>query len=356
MKSAVYRVPVACSDTIESVQQKIALLADKSKVLLPIVKGDLVSVKIHFGEEDNTGFVKPAYAGVICRHILQRDAVPSLSDANTLYKGRRTNSRDHRQIAMEHGFLDPITAAGLDIPDDSDPENTVEVHVGAPHVKTALIAAPFMRSQALVGVSHFKGHLLTGFAGAIKNIGMGCATRKGKLAQHSDIAPFVVTKKCNACLSCVQVCPVKAITVNDGKTLIDSQKCIGCASCLASCRQYAIDIDWEGGGKRAPRKIVEYAKAVLDGKKGKVAFFNFATHITAECDCLAKDDPSIVSDVGILASSDPVAIDKASYDLVVKTAGRDVFKEAHPKRDGVAQLEYAASLKLGSLDYDLIEV
>lgn len=356
MKSKVFFVRLDRADTRDSIRQKVSLLVDKSRVLSCVETGDLTAVKIHFGEEDNTGYVDPSYAGEICRHVLQRGGVPFLSDTNTLYRGRRTNSRDHRQLALEHGFTDARTNAELDIPDDGVPENTVEIPLNLKYTKTAFIALPFVNARALIGIAHFKGHLVTGFGGALKNIGMGCATRKGKLAQHSDIAPFVIKNNCRACLSCVEVCPAKAVELRDGKSYVDSAKCIGCASCIAACRYAAIDLDWEAGGSRVGPKMTEYAKAVLDTKKGKAAFFNFANHITAECDCLAKDDPSIAPDVGILASSDPVAIDKASLDLVLKEAKRDVFKEAHPGRDGMRQLEYAAGLKLGSLDYELTEV
>jgi uncharacterized protein len=356
MKSKVFMIKTGAADTVDAVKEKLALLIDKSNVLSCVEKGDSAAVKIHFGEAGNTGFVDPRYAGVICRAAAQKGALPFLSDTNTLYGGRRTNSADHRQLALEHGFTPAATGAELDIPDDRAPGNTVEIPVNLTYIKTATIALPYIRANALIGIAHFKGHLLTGFGGALKNIGMGCATRKGKLAQHSDVAPFVVTAQCTGCNKCVEICPVKAIVLKDGKSFVDATKCIGCASCIAACKFQAINLDWEGGGKRAPSKVVEYAKAVLDRKKGKTAFFNFAVHITAECDCLAKDDPSIVPDVGILASSDPVAIDKASYDLCVQKAGSDVFELAHPHRDGVKQLEYAASLDLGSLDYELIEV
>jgi uncharacterized protein len=356
MKSKVFRVKTNHSDTLESVKQKLTRLIDVSDALSCIERGDQSAVKIHFGEEGNTGFVSPSFVGVICRGVLKKNGAAFLSDTNTLYTGRRTNSRDHLKLALEHGFSETVTGVALNIPDDTVPGNTVEVPLNLQHVKTAYISLPFMRAQALVGIAHFKGHVLTGFGGALKNIGMGCATRKGKLAQHSDVSPFVAATKCTGCRSCIRMCPANAITVHKEKAVIDSTKCIGCASCLAVCTFYALEIDWESGGKRAPMKIIEYAKAVLDKKQGKTAFFNFATHITAECDCLAKDDPAIAPDAGILASCDPVAIDKASYDLVIKQAGKDVFKEAHPHRDGMPHLEYAASLKLGNIDYELIEV
>lgn len=356
MKSTVFCCRAGGSDTVDTVKRRIKALIDASKVLSCVAPGDLTAVKIHFGEEGNTGYVNPEYAGVICRDVLGRKALPFLSDTNTLYAGRRTNSRDHLQLASEHGFVCDVTGAELDIPDDAVAENTVEVPVNQEYIKTALVALPFMRAQALVGIAHFKGHMLAGFGGALKNIGMGCATRKGKLAQHSDVAPFVVTKHCTACRTCSEVCPVQAVELKGGKAVIDSAKCIGCASCIAACRFHAVEVDWEAGGKRILPKMIEYAKAVLDAKKGKSAFFNFALHITAECDCMAQSDPPIVPDIGILASSDPVAVDKASYDLVLKAAKKDIFAQIHPRHDGMKQLEYAARLKLGNLDYTLVEV
>ena len=353
MKSKVWYCPVENGESVPAVKNKLARLIDASKVLACVGKKELAAVKLHFGEEGNTGHVDPEYVGVICGAIAGRGALPFFSDTNTLYKGRRTKSSDHIQLAYEHGFTPQNIHAEIDIPDDDVKENTVEVPVHGKFIHSAKIALPYVTADALVGVAHFKGHLLTGFGGAVKNIGMGCATRQGKLAQHSDLAPVVTTKKCNACASCIQVCPVKAITLKDGKAFVDSAKCIGCASCIAACKFYAMEVDWEAGGERVPQKMVEYASAVLVSKKGKTAFFNFATRITAECDCLAKNDPSIAPDTGIFASCDPVAIDKASYDLVLKKAGKDVFAEVHPKRGGFAHLEYAAQLGLGSLDYEL---
>ncbi|MDD5155472.1 MAG: DUF362 domain-containing protein, partial [Candidatus Omnitrophica bacterium] len=129
--------------------------------------------------------------------------------------------------------------------------------------------------------------------------------------------------------------------------------CIGCASCIAACKYNSIEVNWESGGSTIQEKMIEYVKAVLRGKKKKAVFFNFAIKITKECDCLAKDDPKISPDVGILASSDPVSIDKASYDLVVDACGRDVFRQEHPERDSLKQLRYAHQLGLGNLEYEL---
>jgi uncharacterized Fe-S center protein len=154
----------------------------------------------------------------------------------------------------------------------------------------------------------------------------------------------------------VKVCSVHAISLNEGRSVIDATLCVGCASCLAACPEGAMQVRWEAGGDVIQEKMAEYAKAVLAAKKGKAAFLNFCVKITADCDCIAKDEPSITPDLGILASNDPVALDQACYDLVIKAAGRDVFKAAHPSRDGSKQLRHAEEIGLGSREYELIEV
>ena len=197
---------------------------------------------------------------------------------------------------------------------------------------------------------------MTGFGGALKNIGMGCASPEGKLAQHSDIAPFVRIDTCVGCEVCLGVCPAQAISIINRKAHIDNEKCIGCASCIASCLQAAIDVDWGRGGIDIQEKMVEYAKAILEDKQKKFIFINFAIKITKECDCFAKDDPKISPDIGILASRDPVSIDKATLDLIICACGKDIFKEVHPDRDGFKQLEHASKIGIGNLEYDLIEI
>ncbi|MBU1999233.1 MAG: DUF362 domain-containing protein [Candidatus Omnitrophota bacterium] len=356
LKSNVYYIKVDESHNPDEIRQRLARLLKESKILDFIKENNKVAVKLHFGEEGNTGFVKPQYLRVVCDHIRQNSALPFLSDANTLYRGRRDNCQDHLELSQEHGFTREAVGVDVIIPDDAKKENIAEVKVDGKFITTAKVVKSFLDADVLIGVAHFKGHIMAGFGGALKNIGMGCATREGKLAQHSHICPFVIMQKCTGCSACLLVCPVKAITLKDNLAFIDSGKCIGCSSCIAACKFHSIDIPWEQGGVNIQERMVEYAKAILDSHKKRAAFINFATKITAECDCLAKDDPRISPDIGIFASTDPAAIDKAAMDLVLKVCKKDVFKEAHPKRDGMRQLSYAASLGLGSLDYRLIEI
>lgn len=353
MKSRVYFIAVRNSDDKEVVKLKLAHLLEKSGLLGFAAEKDRVALKLHFGEEGNTGFVSPEYVRIISDKILQRGATPFLIDTNTLYRGRRTNPADHLNLAQEHGFTKDNCNAEIIIPDENKKENTTEVFINQKHIKTAKIVTPIVHCNGIVGIAHFKGHLMTGFGGALKNIGMGCAAREGKLAQHSDISPFVILEKCIGCGKCEAVCPVKAIYLKGKKSFIITAKCIGCASCIAVCKNNAIDVDWESGSHDIQEKMIEYAFAVLKNKKTKAIFINFAIKITKECDCLAKDDPRIVPDIGILASDDPVAIDKACLDLVNETAGKNVFKEIHPQRDCFKQLSHAFKLGLGNLDYDL---
>lgn len=356
MKSTVYYAAVDNEEAIESVAVKLARLCQASGLFERVQARQSVAVKLHFGEEGNSGFVRPQLLAVICDQVRQRLARPVLADTNTLYRGRRTNSADHLKLAYEHGFTPEATGAEVIIPDDSRKEYTQDVELNGTYVKTAHLARLFLDADVLIGVAHFKGHLMTGFGGAMKNLGMGCATREGKLAQHSDMAPFVNAKKCSGCSACTGVCPAAAIFLKEKTAVIDKNKCIGCASCIAACPGDALNIRWEQGGNLIQEKMVEYAKAVLLNKQERAFFINVCLKITKECDCMAKDDPRIIPDIGVFASQDPLALDKACYDRVSAVAGRDILRELHPNRDPNKQFRHAVKLKLGNLVYDLVEV
>ncbi len=356
MKSPVFFIAVEESDSLDAVSEKFKKVLNASGMEKNICSNDDVVVKMHFGEEGNTGFVKPELVGVLSKTVAQSAKSITVSDTNTLYRGRRVNSEDHEKLAREHGFIEKTIHAKLLVPNEKVVSNCQTVPIDQVFVKEAKILALYKNADVLIGLSHFKGHLVTGFGGSLKNIGMGCASREGKLSQHSNVCPTVYVDKCTGCGDCAAVCPVDAIGIIAGKSKINPALCIGCASCIAACSFYAMDVNWGSGADAVADKMVEFAYAVLHGKK-KLLFVNVATKITAECDCLAKDDPRIVDDVGIFVSHDPVAADTAAYDLVCKKAGgKDVFAEAHPGRKNLKQLIYAEKLGLGSRDYELITV
>jgi hypothetical protein len=356
MRSKVYFIETGDNDSMAERLSKFERLIDRSGLLGCIAAGDRAAIKLHFGEKNNTGFVKPEFLKLLASRVSAAGGVPFLSDTNTLYRGQRTNSADHLKLAAEHGFTFDSVGADIVIPDDTQKQNVQDVELNGQYVKTAHIARVFWDADVLIGVAHFKGHIMTGFGGTMKNLGMGCATREGKMFQHSDVAPFVISRKCTGCGGCAGVCPVNAISLNNSVAFIDNSKCIGCASCIAACGSNAVEINWEAGGKLLQEKMVEYAKAVLVNKAGKMVFFNFLVKITQECDCMSRDYPRITDDIGILASTDPLAIDRAGYDLVKQRSGEDVFRKVHPKRDGNKQLLYAEKLRLGNRFYELLPV
>lgn len=197
-------------------------------------------------------------------------------------------------------------------------------------------------------LSHFKGHVLAGFGGAIKQLSMGCASKGGKLAQHANSIPKINRLKCRACKACANKCPQSAITV-DKKAKIDKNKCVGCASCMATCQFSAITNSWFASlTKSFNERLAEYAYAAAKGKNN--IYISFAFNITKNCDCEGHPMKHIAKDIGIFASTDPVAIDQACLDILDKNEGRTVFKR------GRNTLEYAASIGLGSREYELIEL
>ena len=355
MKSKVYFVPVKETDSITAVNTKLSSLLAESKVLSFAKENRKVAVKLHFGEEGTTDFVRPDNLRLICDEITRQGASPFLSDANTLYRGERLNSQNHLVVAMKHGFTKESTGADIFIPDETIKAHVLEIPIDQKHIKTAKIGRCYADADGFLAVTHFKGHALTGFGGTLKNIGMGCATREGKLAQHCDAAPTFYEENCVACGECVEVCPVDAIHMEDDRSVLDRDQCIGCASCVAVCPNRALFIDFEAGDE-VQEKMVEYTYAILKDKKDRAGFLNFAVRINKECDCWAFENSRIAPDVGIFASADPVAIDKASLDLVNKSCGKQIFSEVHPRQNPLLQLEYAQTVGLGSIDYELVSI
>ncbi|MBM3251583.1 MAG: DUF362 domain-containing protein [Candidatus Omnitrophica bacterium] len=355
-QSKVYFIPTADTDDLKQINSKLQTLLAKVRPFQKIKKDSLVALKMHFGEEENKGYLNPYFISTIVKELKKIPARVFLTDTNALYKGSRTNTVEHLDLAYRHGFTPEKVGAPVVISDGIKSDEDREIKIKGDFIKTAYIASGICKADCLVVVSHFKGHIVTGFGGAIKNLGMGCASRRGKLIQHGGIAPVVYAQKCVSCGACVENCPVEAIKYVEHKAKINPKICIGCASCIAACPVAAIDVQWEKGADILQEKMVEYAKAAVKDKEDNCVYLNFAVKITKECDCLAKDDPKVVSDIGIFLSFDPVAIDQASADKVNETAGKDIIKELHPERDWKKQLARAEKIKLGSCVYELVKI
>lgn len=366
MASHVYLTRCKLNEPIELLQTKLGKLLDASGTLSIVSKNDMVLVKVTFGEAGNRGYVNPRLIKVLVDRIKTRNGRPFVADTNTLYKGRRSDAQSHLLLAAEHGFSTESLGAPVMIADGLVGENQIQVRIDGIHTKLAHIAGMAGIVQCIIGVAHVTGHMVTGMGAAVKNIGMGLSTRGGKLFQHSGVIPQISPKICNGCGVCKNWCPVDAIAITESpqkdafkkKSLarIDSTRCTGCGECLAVCPSEAVKIAWDESNEKVQEKMAEFCLAALSGKQHKAAFINFAWKITKNCDCMAKDDPPMSPDVGILASFDPVALDKASYDVIVKTAGFNPFTRAYPDIDPLIQLRHGARIGLGSLQYTLCEV
>jgi uncharacterized Fe-S center protein len=318
-----------------------------------IGRGDLTAVKLHFGEKGNTAFLRPIFVRRVVEEVAAAGGKPFLTDTNTLYLGGRSNAVDHLRTAVTNGFAFAVADAPIVVADGLRGESAVRIPVGGRIFRDVSIGAEIVNADAMVVLTHFKGHELSGFGGAIKNLGMGCASRAGKLAQHSSVSPFVDPAGCTGCGTCVVHCPSGAVSVLADHARIDPGACIGCADCIVVCPEGTVKIDWNEAGPTVQKKMVEHALGAIEGKRESTLFLTFVTQISPFCDCYGNSDRPIAPDVGILASRDPVAIDQACADLVIRAAGRDPFRETHPSIDWSVQLSYGEELGLGSRKYGL---
>ncbi len=352
-----------------NLMDKLVMLMDSAGVTDIVSPRNLVALKLHFGEKGNAAFIRPLFIRQIVDKVKDLGASPFLTDTNTLYAGSRGNSISHLTTSIENGFAYSVVNAPIIIADGIRGASVSTVNIDQEIIKTAYLGKEIVASDALISIAHFKGHELSGFGGTIKNLGMGCASRKGKLEQHSGLAPKVKRKKCIGCGECINHCAQDAISLKEKKATIDSQKCVGCGECILICPNGLIDIKWGVDMETFQKKMVEYSSAVLKGKQGKSLFLNFLTNISPACDCYGHNDAAIVHDIGILASRDPVAIDQASVDLVnrmpasdhsciknSRAPGEDKFRDIYPNIDWLVQLEHAENIGLGSRDYELITV
>ncbi|MDF9409124.1 DUF362 domain-containing protein [Pelotomaculum isophthalicicum JI] len=350
----------------QSMLDKVEKLFVRAGLREIIAPGDLVAVKLHFGERGNTGYVRPQFVRRIVDKVKELGGKPFLTDGNTLYKGSRTDAVDHLQTAVENGFAYAVVGAPLVIADGLTGKEYVNVQINRKHFNEVKICSSACHADAMIAVTHFKGHELVGFGGVIKNLGMGLGSRSGKLMMHSDVHPVVSADKCKGCERCGQWCPAGAISMEHKVSFIDPGKCIGCGECTVTCPAGAIQIDWQSDPDLMQEKIVEYAEGAIKNKNGKCGFITFVTQVTPDCDCCGFSDAPLVRDIGILASRDPVALDQACIDLVnrekvlpgSRLAGKgdvqDKFLALYPGIDWRRQLDYAEEIGLGTKKYELI--
>ena len=310
-----------------------------------VCRGDLVAIKVHFGEKGGHGYIRPTFLRTIVERLKKCSSKPFLTDSCTLYPGERKEAVSALACAICHGFPFAVVDAPLIMCDGLRGHSARRVPIKGEILETADIGEAILDANALVCVSHFKCHELTGFGGAIKNLAMGCSSREGKLEQHSTVAPSISQKHCTACGACLKACAHDAIDLRSGKAVIAEERCTGCGRCITICEPQAIRINWNEEASLVMKKMAEYALGAVSGKTGKVLFINFITQVSPACDCYGHSDAPIVPDLGILASIDPVALDQACADLVNRAHGLPdtAMQSGHPIRRRA--IGFAASLR-----------
>ena len=369
MASKVYFADLR-ADVHENLQQKLTRLMKTAGMGDIDFQDKFVAIKLHFGEPGNLAFLRPNWARTVADFVKERGGKPFLTDCNTLYVGGRKNALDHMDSAMLNGFNPMTTGCQIIIGDGLKGSDEVEVPVvGGEYVKNAKIGRAIMDADVFISLTHFKGHEEAGFGGCLKNIGMGCGSRAGKMEQHNAGKPHVAQKHCIGCGQCRKICAHGAPIIENGKAYIDHDRCVGCGRCIAVCPKNAVQINWDETTINLNRKIAEYTKAVVDGRP--CFHISLVIDVSPNCDCRPENDMAIVPNVGMFASFDPVALDMACVDAVnaqtplrgsaaddahAKAHVHDHFQRLHPDTNWRSCLEHGEKIGIGTREYELIKI
>ncbi len=357
------------TDIGNTIPDKLRKLVEKAGMGKIDYDKKLVAIKMHFGELGNLAYLRPGIPRMIAEETRRMGGIPFLIDCNTLYVGHRKNAPEHLDTANYNGFNRMSAGCPIIIGDGLKGMDDVEIPIDGQYVKKAKIGRGIYDADILISLTHFKCHELTGFGGALKNLAMGCASRRGKMEMHSAGKPSVCHETCIGCGTCLKYCAQSAITINKKKATIDLEKCVGCGRCIGACIYDAIAVENDEELDILNAKIVEYAIASV---KDKPHFHvTVMADISPYCDCHAENDTPVIPDVGMLASFDPVALDKACVDLAMKQSPikgsilyekcggyvpEDMFACIHPMTRWQSTFEHAEKMGFGSSKYRIINV
>ena len=339
------------------------------------MEGKFVAIKMHFGELGNLGFLRPNYARAVADVVKSLGGKPFLTDCNTLYPGSRKNALEHLYCAWENGFTPMTVGCPILIGDGLKGTDDVEVPVeGGEYVKAAKIGRAVMDADIFISLSHFKGHEMTGFGGAIKNIGMGCGSRAGKKEQHSNGKPVINADACRGCKRCLHECANNGLHFDEAtrKMQVVTENCVGCGRCVGACNFDAIAFANDAATKELNCRMAEYTKAVIDGRPG--FHISLVMDISPNCDCHPENDAPILPDIGMFCSFDPLALDQACVDACLRQQPlpgsqlydnmhkegfcdhHDHFENSTPESEYKTCLAHAEKIGIGSREYELIEM
>lgn len=356
-----------------SLTEKLQRLIKKAGITDIDMDGKFVAIKMHFGELGNLSYLRPNYAKAVADVVKECGGKPFLTDCNTLYPGSRKNALEHLDCANINGFNTITTGCQIIIGDGLRGTDDITVPVrNGEYCKEAYIGRAVMDADIFISLTHFKGHESTGFGGAIKNIGMGCGSRAGKMQQHNSGKPIVHDNLCRGCRRCAKECGSDAITYENGKAVINQNICKGCGRCIGACAFDAIENQNWDANEILGRKMAEYSQAVCDGRP--TFHISLVRDISPNCDCHGENDAPILPDVGIFASFDPVALDQACVDACLHATPmpnsqlsdnladphwhhhHDNFLDSNPNVRWKETLEHAEKIGLGTREYELIQM
>lgn len=356
-----------------SLTEKLQRLIKKAGITDIDMDGKFVAIKMHFGELGNLSYLRPNYAKAVADVVKECGGKPFLTDCNTLYPGSRKNALEHLDCANINGFNTITTGCQIIIGDGLRGTDDITVPVrNGEYCKEAYIGRAVMDADIFISLTHFKGHESTGFGGAIKNIGMGCGSRAGKMHQHNSGKPIVHDDLCRGCHRCAKECGSDAITYENGKAVINQDICKGCGRCIGACAFDAIENQNWNANEILGRKMAEYSQAVCDGRP--TFHISLVRDISPNCDCHGENDAPILPDVGIFASFDPVALDRACVDACLHATPmpnsqlsdnladphwhhhHDNFLDSNPNVRWKETLEHAEKIGLGTREYELIQM
>lgn len=356
-----------------SLTEKLQRLIKKAGITDIDMDGKFVAIKMHFGELGNLSYLRPNYAKAVADVVKECGGKPFLTDCNTLYPGSRKNALEHLDCANINGFNTITTGCQIIIGDGLRGTDDITVPVrNGEYCKEAYIGHAVMDADIFISLTHFKGHESTGFGGAIKNIGMGCGSRAGKMQQHNSGKPIVHDDLCRGCRRCAKECGSDAITYENGKAVINQDICKGCGRCIGACAFDAIENQNWDANEILGRKMAEYSQAVCDGRP--TFHISLVRDISPNCDCHGENDAPILPDVGIFASFDPVALDQACVDACLHATPmpnsqlsdnladphwhhhHDNFLDSNPNVRWKETLEHAEKIGLGTREYELIQM
>lgn len=374
MKSKVFFTDFRTKAHGDGLPTKLKKLILKAGIADLDMEGKFVAIKLHFGELGNISYLRPNYARAVVDVVKQLGGKPFLTDCNTMYPGSRKNALEHLYCAWENGFTPLTVGCPILIGDGLKGTDDVDVIVeGGQYVKAAKIGRAIMDADIFISLNHFKGHEMTGFGGAIKNIGMGCGSRAGKTEQHSGGQPHIDEELCRGCRKCMAQCANEGLWFDEPsrKMKVNYQKCVGCGRCLGACNFDAISFENEQAPQMLNRRMAEYAKAVVAGRPH--FHISLVVDVSPNCDCHAENDAPILPNIGMFASADPLALDQACADACLAATPmpgsqlydrmhahdfcdhHDHFKNSTPESEWRSCLEHAEAIGLGSREYELIK-